>query len=1152
MALVDQHARDQIRTDLDGNMVVEAAAGTGKTSELVQRIIAVLAEGRASIDRIIAVTFTEKAAGELKLRLRSELERARAQSNDSKQTRYLEQALAHLEEARVSTIHALCADLLRERPVEARIDPQFEVMTEVQSQRLYRQAFGLWFERKLENLPEGIRRFLQRRSRDSATEALFKAGWELAGWRDFPTRWRRDAFARQQEIDRLVGQLHAFADLTKDPDRAANMLFADTAPVRSISDEMRTLEATQVRDYDGLEAMFVSLVKDRDYEQFRKPHKGYARYKEGVSREDVLTAHAALLTAVPTFFQQANADLAPLLQAELTESVSEYQSLKERSGQLDFLDLLIRMRDLLINSESVRIHFQHGYSHIFVDEFQDTDPLQAEILVLLAADNPGVTDWRKVTPVAGKLFIVGDPKQAIYRFRRADVGTYDEVKKLLLNRGASFVELTSSFRSLPSIQCVVNESFAAEMDGDPRKLQARYVPLSPFRPHYDKQPATVALPAPRPYGTQRFSMDAVEKSLPDSVAAFVDWLVRESGWTVPDRENSDNRIPISASHVCLLFRRLYSLDEDVVRPYIRALEARNLPHLLVGGRSFHEREEVQTVRAALAAIEWPGDELSVFATLRGSLFAIPDDLLLEFRHRYGRFHPFRVPAEPVPDGLRPVADALGMLRELHRGRNYQPVAETVELLLRRTRAHLAFVLRPSGEQVLANVLHISELARKYEASGGLSFRGFCEALQEGADAAETGEAPIFEEGGEGIRIMSVHRAKGLEFPVVILADITAKISLSYPSRHIDAPRRMCAIPLAGCEPRELQENAALELVRDRAEGVRVAYVASTRARDLLVVPTIGDHPFGKWDSIENWWVRPLYRAVYPPLNRYRKPAKADACPKFGTDSVLWRPDNSVAEDDNVCPGRHCLGSNGSRYDVTWWDPQILNLDVRRSFGIRLEELLARKDPKIAEQDLEKYKRWSSTLEEVRANASKPTHTVRTATSEVRREKATHERFPQVDVVELPRDGDRPAGPRFGTLVHAALATVALDATAQQAAKVATLQGRILSATEQEVTVAAHVVHAALSHPLLVRAREAGFRGQCRREVPVTLPQPDGTIVEGVIDLAFLENNSWTVVDFKTDRELENGLEHYRRQVELYCAAVAAATGQQTCGILIHV
>src|SRR5205807_2590109 len=140
-----------------------------------------------------------------------------------------------------------------------------------------------------------------------------------------------------------------------------------------------------------------------------------------------------------------------------------------------------------INSESARRPFQKRYTHIFVDEFQDTDPLQAEILVLLAADNSDVRDWRTVRPVPGKLFIVGDPKQAIYRFRRADIGTYEEVKQLLLRNGAELLQLTTSFRSLPSIQSLVNQAFAPYMDGDQEKLQAGYVPLSPFRQEYKEQ-----------------------------------------------------------------------------------------------------------------------------------------------------------------------------------------------------------------------------------------------------------------------------------------------------------------------------------------------------------------------------------------------------------------------------------------------------------------------------------------------------------------------------------------------------------------------------------------------------------------------------------------------------------------------------------------
>jgi ATP-dependent helicase/nuclease subunit A len=180
------------------------------------------------------------------------------------------------------------------------------------------------------------------------------------------------------------------------------------------------------------------------------------------------------------------------------------------------------------------------------------------------------------------------------------------------------------------------------------------------------------------------------------------------------------------------------------------------------------------------------------------------------------------------------------------------------MLLKETRAHLTFALRPSGEQVLANVLHIGELARKYEASGGLSFRGFVEEVRAGADAAEAGEAAMFEEGSEGIRMMSVHKAKGLEFPVVILADITAKICQSHPSRHIDSSSSLCAIPLAGCVPLDLQERGEVELARDRAEGVRLAYVA-TGSSELLVVPTIGADPRLSWDSVKNWWVRPFIR-----------------------------------------------------------------------------------------------------------------------------------------------------------------------------------------------------------------------------------------------------------------------------------------------------
>jgi ATP-dependent helicase/nuclease subunit A len=1153
MELRDQGARDTICTALDKTLVVEAAAGTGKTSELVQRIIAVVAAGKTTINRIAGVTFTEKAAGELKLRLRSELENARRAAKNQETRNNFEQALAHLEEARVSTIHSFCGDLLRERPVEARIDPQFELMTEQQSLHLYREAFRAWFERKLEDLPEGTRRMLRRKTGNSPTEALISAGWELSKWRDFSAKWRRPEFDRQAAIDGVVEKIHELARLTSDPANPSNNLFRDTAPFRTLSENIRAAERARSRDYDSFEAVFVVIASERGS---RKLRLGTAQFSKQVNRDDILALHGELLAAIDAFTRDAGSDLAALLQVELGETVAQYQLMKERAGKLDFLDLLIRARDLLVQSPGVRKHFQERFSHLFVDEFQDTDPLQAEIIVLLSARDSDASNWRNVTPVPGKLFIVGDPKQAIYRFRRADVGTYEEVKQLLLRNGAVLLRLTTSFRSLPSIQTMINRAFTPYMDGNGENLQASYVPLSPFRKEYAEQPTIVALPVPRPY-KKMFSMQAVEESLPDATAAFVAWLVGKSGWTVPKPGNPSERIPLGPNHVCLLFRRFISRDDDVARPYIRALEARNLPHLLVGGKSFHDREEVQTILAALTAIEWPDDELSVFATLKGSLFAIRDDVLLEYRHRVGGFHPFRVPAEPLAGELQEVVESLRILQKLHRNRNYRPAAETLDMLLKETRAHLAFALRPSGEQVLANVLHIAELARKYEAAGGLSFRGFVEEVRAGADVAETGEAPIFEEGSEGIRMMSVHKAKGLEFPVVILADITAKICRSYPSRYIDAASSLCAVPLAGCAPLDLQEHGDLELARDRAEGVRLVYVAATRARELLVVPTIGDDPRESWESVENWWVRPLYDSLYPVTENRQKAGKSLACPQFGKDSVLVRPpDLTVDEKDTVWPGLHQFQEPETKdngYGVVWWDPRALALNVPQSFGLRQEELLKESDdPEVLKRDLEAYRNWETRRGNVRQRAAKPGVIFRTATAEARSESILVEPGSNVEVIELPRDLNRPSGPRFGSLVHATLAAVRLDANADQVQQIVDLYARVLGAAEKETAAAAATVQSALAHPLMTRVRDALSQGRCRRETPITLTLADGTLVEGVLDLAFCEKDAWTVVDFKTDRELEKELAHYKRQVSLYALSIERATGQHCIGILMRV
>jgi ATP-dependent exoDNAse (exonuclease V) beta subunit len=1174
----DQLARDAIANALDDTLVVEAAAGTGKTTELVKRILRILATGRADVQNIVAVTFTEKAAGELKLRLRQALERARASADGTIKTN-LDNALTRLEEAHVNTIHGFCAELLRERPVEARVDPLFRVLTEGQSQRLFDEAFAGWIQTQLADPAEGVRRALRRSvfggfnrapgaRDDSPIDRLRRAAWELADWRDFTAAWTRRPFEREGAIDRLVDELHAFSELTDHPSYAKDYLFLDTAPARHLSQEIAIFRDTP--DYDGWEARFVDLSRDRNFSKAR--HGRGPGYRHGVTRARVIEAFEGLRAHLDQFRMDADADLAALLQQELAGAVAGYEELKTRTGALDFLDLLLKARDLLKGTEVVRRGFQSRFTHIFVDEFQDTDPLQAEILLLLASSDAAETNWRAVTPIPGRLFIVGDPKQSIYRFRRADVGIYREVCERLVAGGAKAVHLTTSFRSVPQIQACINAAFEPVMNGDTFTLQASYVPLSPDRPDVRTQPSVVVLPVPEPYGQRSVSAISIEKSLPDAVGAFVEWVLNESTWRVTERAG-DDPVPVESKHICILFRRFLSFGGDVTEPYVRALEARGVRHVLVGGKTFHDREEVETIRAALAAIEWPDDELSVFATLHGALFAIGDEELLEWRQRWGTFHPFRIPEAATET----VVSALRVLQRLHRRRNYVPVAETIQQLLSETRAHVGLVLRPAGEQALANVLHVAELARQYEAAGGISFRGFVDELRIAADGASSGEAPILEEGSDGVRMMTVHKAKGLEFPIVILADLTCKLARPEAGRWIDRENGMCALKLGGWAPIDLLLHDPEEAARDKTEAERLAYVAATRARDVLVIPAIGDGPY------EGGWLDPLLPAIYPPEQSRREPARAPGCGTFKSkDSVVSRPEGDPARPHTVAPGLYQfdspasghLGPPPSRsalrrpsrppgspapwppgYSVVWWDPHVLHLGAVSSFGLRRDDLIVKDGNMFAVEDrLTDYERWREDRNQAMDAGRKPSVRVDTATAwaAAAAESGVDSVIAEasaIRIVQLPGAADRPRGPRFGTLVHAVLATVLLDADEGVVARTAETQGRILGASETEVAAAATVVSAVLRHELMDRARAAAL---VRRETPLSWLQKDGTLVEGVLDLAFDERGVTTVVDFKTDHELAAGEARYRAQLQQYVNAVAAVTLRQAEGVLFRI
>ncbi len=1137
-APADAAARARILESLDESLLVEAAAGTGKTTVLVGRLVSLLASGRATVDRVAAVTFTRKAAGELALRLRETLDERRGASTDAGERRAIEDAIARLEEARIGTIHSFCAELLRARPVEAGIDPDFVELDEEEAAALFRTTFERWVQDALAAGSPALRRALSRLSLHTAAAdpplaRLADAAWQLAEWRDHPAPWRREPFDRDAEIDTLVSEVAALATAaaagpTDHPLRRS---------LRCVEEEARWIAragGAGPRDPDALEARLVALrrrLRQRDNQKV-----GGGRRFGGRERAAVVALRDALVARLEGFETRANADLAAALRETLAGSLAAYAERKRREGKLDFLDLLLFARNLVRDHAGVRAELQRHLTHLFVDELQDTDPLQAEVLLLLAADDDAETDWRRARPRLGALFLVGDPKQSIYRFRRADVALYQEICDRLTSRGVARLELSTSYRAVRGIQRAVNAAFAPVMTGERESGQPAYIPLAGHRPDAEGQPAVVALPVPRPLGRRGdVAHWAVEESLPGAVAAFLQWLLRDSGWRV---EEHGAQVPVAPRHVAVLFRRFLSWGSDVSQPYLRALEARNLPHVLIGGRSFHQREEVETLRTALAAIEHPDDELSVFATLKGSLFALGDDTLLVWRHRVGSFHPFRPRPDDLGEPLRPVAEALDVLARLHRQRHRVPAGETLHELLRATRALAGFAVRPAGHQVVANVQQVAELARAFEARGGLSFRRFVALLDAQALAADSRQAPLVEEGVEGVRILSVHSAKGLEFPVVVLADITCRASRDEPSRLVDGERGLWAAPLLGWTPWELHDEATRERARDAAEARRLAYVAATRARDLLVVPVTG---VGEVEG----WVSDLNRALYPADGRAHLAAASPGCPSRGAVTVLGLPDGYSGEPPpSVRPGLHRAREGG--HPVAWFDPAALDLDAHESFGVRQEHLLAEPaDPAVVAGDLERHAEWQRNLAAARERGSVPALRVEVVTALDAEPPASA----LLAEESVPRAAGRPAGPRFGALVHDLLCHVPLLAQRAEIDRLASAHGRTLAAPAAEIAAAAEAVAHALAHPLL--AQRAARAGELFREMPFCLRRDDGSLVEGVVDLLFRDDDDWLVIDFKTDA-VGAARARYRRQLGWYVWSIARMSGEPARGILLAV
>ena len=835
----DSAARRTIRENLDANLLVEAAAGTGKTTSLVDRMLALIRRGRAPVESICAVTFTVKAAAQLKEKFQLRLEESLAAERDDAARLRLIAALDGLDRCFIGTIHSFCARLLRERPVEAGVDPEFEELDETEDLLLRKEA---WERHKQTLFVEGRPILPELMKYGIPIDLLHEAYQCLATNPDVEPaaaeRLPEPRFDREKRevLSFLVRAAREVPD--KDPQAKSDGL------QNKLRSALRLVEILDLERSASLVTLLEKFQGSGKVTQYLWPDKGRAK-KLGIDfetlRDDVV---------LPALVRWREF-LYPIAIEAVKPAANEFRRLRRERGALDFNDLLLCARDLLRDRPEARRDFQNRFTPILVDEFQDTDPIQAEVLLFLTGRQHDEKDWRKLDPIPGSLFVVGDPKQSIYRFRRADIEVYERVRERIRASGGEVVKLTTNFRSSPEMCEWINSFFDGIFPDDATREQASNAPLSP-----EREPAGPAS------GAYRLEVAAAGKRYEDVASAdsirIASWIrgALDSGFPLP----SGGGRAVGPGDFLVLFR--YKKRMDI---YAKELEARGVPYEIAGGGAFSESEDLQELLPLLETAADPDDPVSLVASLRGSFFGVDDDALYRFRRAGGRFHLFG-PVPPEAD-LR-ISRAFAILREVYAFSERLPPGAAMAATVERLGAVAHGGARELGGTRAGNLLKAISIARGLSARGesfGAVVRNF-RALAESSDTEEMSTRP-----GESraVRLMTLHRAKGLEAPIVFLAD---------PSGEFEASIRWCvdreaSTPCAWLRvvQREKRGRGEREIARPigwderersekrfaAAEDDRLLYVAATRAADMLVVSTGPNGSKSPWGKLAAAATRPL-------------------------------------------------------------------------------------------------------------------------------------------------------------------------------------------------------------------------------------------------------------------------------------------------------
>jgi ATP-dependent helicase/nuclease subunit A len=1083
----DQAQRDAAIRERARNVLIDAGAGTGKTTTLVNRLIEMVAPTSdapaLSIGRIAALTFTRKAAGELRLRIRERLlqELAEPGAPPARAAR-LREAVAGLDTAWVGTIHSFADRLLRLRPVEAELSPSYEIaedpdplVAETVSVLLH-AAQSTTLAAELAGTPAAPRA-------DEATTTILFAidAGVMPGSREFE-------FNTQHGLDGLVAGFIAQRDLP--PPDVEGVPF-DAGRFRAAADEFIRLGGRLQGQSAGARwlrrtAQVVREVRDlaAPWLILRQLLPQLDRAPRDATRRDTFQGDGDAWDAWNVFTKGNKARPGPLrhdlcapldrwLATRLVRlfpvAVALYEQVKTRHRQLDHLDLLIKLRDLVRDDRDVRAGFQRLFDHILVDEFQDTDPLQAEIILFLCERHARAGRWQEVELRRGSLTLVGDPKQSVYRFRRADVAMYDRVRGVVAAQDPLSVTLSASFRSAPALIRWLNDRFERILgrspDGRPFDADTGRVfqqPLAAGRPGSAAARVHV-LPV----------SDALKRSANEyrdlesqALARYLRWLVTSSGVEIADPLDGRLR-PVRHGDIAILAVSTWNLSFLFPR-----LDALGIPYASRGGTLFLQDPLNRQLVLGLRALADPDDGVAEAALMRPPFFALdPRDLLLERAARAVGTVPDEVTAR--------VGEAREIITDLRRGRFERRPGAVARDLMDRTAFARVVALGPNGAQRLARLRELCLVLGQLAATEGRDYDATTARMRQWvAEPIELDPPPPV--GADAVRVLTVHQAKGLEFPVVVLWDGR----FTWNTRVDQGAWRMArnddgwVVNLHGLHWEEPagQDLRGKEKAYLDAERRRVIYVAATRARDLLVVPRTGTL------DPEKLVASALLAGADPRLVRELEPYGAGKEPPWARATAPPVPRATV-------------------------DAAALEGAVTA--------------------------RWTAAAEAAGRPRFKPA-----AVSGEREREDTDTRPPAAG---KPREGR--FGPTFGTTVHRAIGLV-LREPGMTAGEAVTAAARTTGLTEH-LTEAAEDVNRVLG-ALRTEGLLRPLGSDLQVEYPVAGAAEAGLLLSGYIDLVSITSARVDVIDFKTDPPPPGGAAErygvYASQVRAYGRLLADAGG----------